>query len=101
MGLFLGWAGILVGNLFISLSWVSNFLYLISFLATKLNLKTQIKLSGAAIILGLFAIGIRELPENAGGKNMEVYVGFGYITWMISFIYLFLDQVKELKVLSK
>ena len=101
MGLFLGWVGILGGSLFISLSWISNFMYLFSLLATKLNLKTQIILSGTAIVLGLFAIGIRELPENSGGKNMEVYVGFGYIAWMASFIYLFVEQIKELNILSK
>ena len=97
MGLLLGWIGLLGGNLLIGLSWLSNIFYLVSLVGTNFNLKTRIGLSITAILFGLLAIGIREIPENEGGNTMEVYVGLGYLVWMASFVHLYLDQRKEFK----
>ena len=97
MGLLLGWIGLIGGDLFIGLPWLSNIFYLVSLLATKMKLKTRIGLTITAVVFGLFAIGIREIPENEGGNNTDVYVGLGFLIWMASFVYLLVDQVKALK----
>ncbi|MCE2612314.1 hypothetical protein LVD13_04960 [Flavobacteriaceae bacterium D16] len=100
MGFLLGWIGLISGKLLIGLPWISNILYLVSLLATRIKLKNRIKISSIAIIFGLLAIGIREIPENEGGNTMTVYVGLGWLVWMASFIYLLKDQVKEYKELN-
>jgi hypothetical protein len=97
LGVLLGWMGLLGGDLLIGLPWVSNVLYLISLFVRRLNLKIRIVLSIVAVAFGLLAVGIREIPENEGGGTTEVYVGFGFIIWMASFVYLLVDQIKELK----
>lgn len=62
-----------------------------------MDLKKRIGLSIIAVVFKPVAIGIREIPENEGGGNMDVYVGIRFVIWMPSFIHLLVDQIKELK----
>ncbi|MCF1192212.1 hypothetical protein LRR18_11505 [Mangrovimonas sp. AS39] len=97
MGLLIGWIGLLGGDLLIGLPWSSNLFYLISLFGKKLNLKIRIAFSTIATTFGLVALGIREIPENEGGGNTEVYVGIGFTLWIASYTYLLVDQLKELR----
>ncbi len=96
-GLLIGWIGLLELNPFIGLPWISNLLYFISLFSKNLKLDFRIGITITAICFGLFAIGIREVPENEGGGTTSVYVGIGFVIWMSSFIYLLTDQIKERK----
>ena len=95
----MGWIGLFELNPFIGLPWLSNLFYFISLFSSKLKLDFRIGLTISAICFGLFAIGIQEVPENEGGGTTSVAVGFGFIVWLSSFIYLLTDQIKERKTL--
>jgi len=94
-GLIMGWIGIFAFEPFVAIPWIANFLYFGNLILNKLNLKTKIGLSFLTIICALFVIGLRELPENEGGRNSDIIVGIGFIIWISSFIVLLVGQLKE------
>ena len=94
-GLIMGWLGIFALEPFVAIPWVANFLYFGNLIFKNLNLKTKIGLSILTIIFALFVIGLRELPENEGGRNSDIVVGIGFIIWISSFIVLLIGQLKE------
>lgn len=99
-GLIMGWLGIFVLEPFVVIPWFENFLYFGNLIFNKLNLKTKIGISVLTIIFALFVIGLRELPENEGGRNSDIVVGIGFLIWISSFIVLLIGQLKEKKTLS-
>jgi hypothetical protein len=60
-------------------------------------LKARIRLSITSILFGLCAVGITELPRDEGGGNYDVFVGVGFLFWLMSFVLMLLDQMKEHK----
>jgi len=96
-GLIMGWLGIFAIDPFVIIPWIANFVYFGNLIFKTLNLKTKIGLSITTIIFALFVIGLRELPENEGGRNSDIVVGIGFGLWILSFITLFIGQIKELK----
>ena len=51
------------------------------------------------MLFGLLAIGVTRIPLDEGGAYEDVYVGFGFLLWMASFILIFVGQIKEYKKL--
>lgn len=96
-GLIMGWLGIFALEPFVAIPWIANFLYFGNLIFNKLNLKTKIGLSILTIICALFVIGLRELPENEGGRNSDIVVGIGFIIWLSSFVILLIRQLREKK----
>ena len=95
MCLGLGWIGVLQFDPIIGLPWLANVFYLLIFIFNKKDVVKRIIFSILCICLGLFAIGIRTLPRDEGGGNYEVFVGFGFLFWMLSFVIMLLGQIKE------
>ncbi|MCB0503077.1 MAG: hypothetical protein KDD32_10350 [Bacteroidetes bacterium] len=96
-GILIGWIGLIEFNLFIGLPWIANVLYFIILISKKLNLKIKLILSILMVMFGLFAIGITEVPRDEGGGNYDVTVGIGFGLWVLSFIFLILEQIKLIK----
>jgi len=96
-GLIMGWLGIFALEPYIAFPWIANLFYFGNLIFYKLNLKTKIRISILTIICALFIIGLRELPENGGGRNSNIVVGIGFIIWISSFVVLLIGQVKEKK----
>ncbi|GAB1308549.1 hypothetical protein KH5_12320 [Urechidicola sp. KH5] len=94
-GLIMGWLGIFALEPFVAIPWLANFLYFGNLIFKKLNLKTKVVISILTIIFALFVIGLRELPENEGGRNSGIVVGIGFVIWISSFIVLLIGQLKE------
>lgn len=94
-GLIMGWLGIFAIEPFVAIPWSANFLYFSNLILKKINLKAKIGISLLTIIFALFAIGLRELPENEGGQNSDIVVGIGFLIWIMSFTVLLLAQLKE------
>ncbi|WP_289046756.1 hypothetical protein [uncultured Olleya sp.] len=94
-GLIMGWLGIFALEPFVAIPWIANFLYFGNLIFNKLNLKTKIGISVLNIIFALFVIGLRELPENEGGRNSDIVVGIGFLIWISSFVVLLIGQLKE------
>ena len=94
-GLIMGWLGIFALEPFVAIPWFANFLYFGNLIFNKLNLKTKIGISVLTIIFALFVVGLRELPENEGGRNSDIVVGIGFLIWISSFIVLLIGQLKE------
>ena len=94
-GLIMGWLGIFALEPFVAIPWIANFLYFGNLTFNKLNLKTKIRISILTIICALFVIGLRELPENEGGRNSDIVVGIGFIIWFSSFVVLLIGQLNE------
>ncbi|WP_146190713.1 hypothetical protein [Polaribacter aquimarinus] len=92
-GLLVGWMGLL--EPIIGLPWLANVLYFINLYFKKWRLKIRILISIATIVFGLFAIGIRSVPRDEGGGITEVFVGFGFLIWMMSFVFLLISQIRE------
>ena len=92
-----GWIGLLSFEWTMGLPWLANLLFFTNLILGKRKINLRIKLSAISILFGLCAIGIRELPRDEGGGNYEVYVGFGFLFWILSFIILLISQIKEYK----
>lgn len=97
-GIFIGWIGVIEFHPLIGLPWIANVLYFIILISKKLNLKIKLILSILMVVFGLFAIGITEVPKDEGGGNYDVTVGIGFGLWILSFIFLMLEQIKLKKV---
>lgn len=94
-GLIMGWLGFFTLDPFVALPWLANFLFFANLIFDKLHLKTKIGVSILTIIFAFFVIGLRELPENEGGRNSDIVVGIGFIIWLSSFVVLLIGQLKE------
>ena len=96
--LILGWMGISDGIIFIFLPWLANLLFFVNFIFNQINIKVKISLSIVTILFALFVIGLKEIPETAGGSNSHIIPGIGFIFWISSFIVLLFSQIKEKKL---
>lgn len=96
-GILIGWIGIIEFHPFIGLPWIANILYFVILISKKLNLKIKLILAIFMLVSGLFAIGITEVPRDEGGGSYDVTVGIGFGLWILSFIFLMLEQIKLMK----
>ncbi|MBO6881196.1 MAG: hypothetical protein JJ870_11615 [Winogradskyella sp.] len=93
--LILGWIGIASLDIFIGLPWLANLLFFAALIFYKMNKNYKIVLSVLTIILGLFTLGINEIPADEGGAYYSVSVGVGFLFWMSSFIVLLISSIKQ------
>jgi hypothetical protein len=97
LGLILGWMGILIFDPFVGLPWLANLFYIANLILKNLNRKLKIAISILTIVLALFVIGLRKIPEHEGGLNSDIVVGPGFVLWISSFIILLIGQLTEKK----
>ena len=72
--LFVGWMGLLAGELNIGMAWLANPLYVLGLLFFQKRPKLQLAILVLALSCGLFAIGIKEIPIDEGGNHQKVSV---------------------------
>ena len=89
VGLWLGWAA-LETELGIGLPWLANVFFFANLILWRLNRSIKISLSVLTILLALIATGINEDPD---GSGEPVFVGFGFVFWLLSFVSLLLGQL--------
>lgn len=94
--LILGWIGI--SDIFIFLPWLANLLFFVNLIFNKINIIVRIILSIVTILFALFVIGLKEIPETAGGSISQIIPGIGFYFWISSFIVLLFSQIKEKKL---
>lgn len=98
--LIFGGFSILTGNLFAFGAWTANILFFIAFFQ-KSKVNTQLTLSGIAILLGLLAIFVTDLPMHMGSSTSHVKIGIGFYFWITSLTLLFVKNLIEYIKLNK
>ncbi|MDB9782508.1 hypothetical protein OAE03_01890 [Winogradskyella sp.] len=96
-GLILGLIGVFEFDIFIFLPWLANNLYFFNLIFEKKIKKFKITISVLTIVFGLFTFGITRIPLDEGGAYANVKPGIGFGIWMLSFIILFIGQLKNKK----
>lgn len=82
-----GWTGFFESNYSFALPWISNFLFVFSFLQRKI--KKALIFSIGALTFALPAFNIDWVPSYPGnGYNVDI--GIGFIVWFSSYVLLFL-----------
>ena len=97
-GLILGLIGMFEFDIFIFLPWLANILYFFNLIFEKKINKLKIPISVLTIVFGLFTFGISRIPLDEGGAYANVKPGIGFGMWMLSFIILFVGQLKNKNV---
>ncbi|TKG95550.1 hypothetical protein EYV94_08905 [Puteibacter caeruleilacunae] len=82
-----GWKGIIFSMPFLTLGWLANISYIAALLSSKK--KAQHILSGATLILAMFAFDISAIPSGNGDEMIQVFPGVGFFFWILSFVTLF------------
>ena len=98
--LIFGGFSILIGNLFAFGAWTANILFFIA-LIRKSKLNTKLNLSGIAVLLGLLAIFVTDLPMHMGSSTSTVKIGIGFYFWIGSLTLLFVKNLMEYIKLNK
>lgn len=98
--LMFGWIGLFSWEWTMGLPWLANIFFYINLVLNRRALKLRMIFSLISISFGLLAIGITRIPLDEGGAYEDVYVGFGFLLWMASFILIFVGQIKEYKKLQ-
>lgn len=98
--LLFGGFSILMGNLFASGAWTANILFFIA-LIRKSKLNTKLTLSGMAVLLGILAVFVTDIPMNMGTSTSPVIVGIGFYFWIGSLTFLFVKNLMEYIKLNK
>ena len=96
-GIISGFLGFIEPNLNIFLPWISNFIFLFNLNFDKKIGILKYLLSVFTIIFSLFTLGISKIPLDEGGAYAEVKPGIGFLFWILSFIVLFVHQIKNSK----
>ncbi|MEC8831981.1 MAG: hypothetical protein VX772_06455, partial [Bacteroidota bacterium] len=95
--LILGLIGMLDFDIYIFLPWLANILYFLNIVFEKKINRLKIPISILTIVFGLFTFGISRIPLDEGGAYANVKPGVGFGVWMLSFIVLFIGQLKKFK----
>ena len=98
--LIFGGFSILIGNFLAFGVWTANILFFIAFIR-KSKLNTKLTLSGIAVLLGLLAIFVTDLPMHMGSSTSPVKIGIGFYFWMGSLILLLGKNLTEYIKLNK
>jgi hypothetical protein len=96
--LILGLIGMFEFDIFIFVPWLANILYFFNLIFEKKINKLKIPISVLTIVFGLFTFGISRIPLDEGGAYANVKPGIGFGFWMLSFIILFIGQLKNKNV---
>lgn len=92
--LIFGGFSIFVGNLLAFGAWTANILFLTALLR-KSKIKIRLYLSGIAVLLGLLAIFVNDLPMHMGSSTSTVTLGTGFYCWIGSLALLFVKNLVE------
>lgn len=92
----LSWVGVFEMEAYIVLPCIANLTYITGLMLKGRVLKTRIALSIITIFFSLFAFGV-SLPIGKGGLMSTSFLGFGFLFWMMSFVLLFVAQVREMR----
>ena len=98
--LIFGGLSILIGNLFAFGAWTANILFFIAFIR-KSKLNTKLTLSGIAVLLGILAVFVTDLPMHMGSSTSPVKIGIGFYFWIGSLTLLFGKNLIEYIKLNK
>jgi hypothetical protein len=98
--LIFGGLSILIGNFFAFGAWTANILFLIAFIR-KSNMNTKLTLSGIAVLLGILAVFVTDLPMHMGSSTSPVKIGIGFYFWIGSLSLLFVKNLTEYIKLNK
>ncbi len=100
LSLIFGGLSILIGNLFAFGAWTANILFFIAFIR-KSKLNTKLTLSGFALLLGVLAVFVTDLPMHMGSSTSPVKIGIGFYFWIGSLTLLFVKNFTEYIKLNK
>ncbi len=89
--LFFGGLTIMFGLFMAFIAWSYNFLFFIALTQKKKYIRKRI-LSGLAIIFGMSALFVTELPIHEGATTSPVEIGIGFYFWISSYILLFIQS---------
>ena len=98
--LIFGGLSIFIENLFAFGAWIANIPFLIAFFR-KLKLNTKLTLSGIAVLLGILAVFVTDLPMHMGSSTSPVKIGIGFYFWIGSLTLLFGKNLMEYIKLNK
>ncbi len=98
--LIFGGFSILILNLFAFGAWSANILFFIA-LIRKSKLNTKLTLSGIAVLLGILAVFVTDLPMHMGSSTSPVKIGIGFYFWIGSLTLLFIKNLIEYLKLKK
>jgi hypothetical protein len=90
----------ILGNLLAFGAWTANILFFVAFIR-KSKLNTKLKLSGIAVLLGILAIFVTDLPMHMGSSTSPVKIGIGFYFWIGSLILFFGKNLTEYLKLNK
>jgi hypothetical protein len=91
--LYVGWFGVVEGELFIVLPWLANLLYWANLIINRKQHHIRIALSVLTILCASYAVMLRGLHLGIGGNPEDVQMGPGFYIWMLSFVALLVDQI--------
>src|SRR5690606_16830225 len=62
-------------------AWSANIFFFINFLIGNSKLRTKLIISGIALLLGILALFVTDLPVHMGSSTSPVRIGLGFYFW--------------------
>ncbi len=87
-------------ELLFMIPWLANFTYLTNLLLRNKKRSIRITVSIFTVVFSLFAFGSFKFPFQEAGI-FDLYIGPGFLLWMLSFILMLISEIKEYKKAPK